>query len=113
MHSSPVLAAALAAFFGLSSALALPSDVDTRNVIQPDVAIIARASSAINAAIQTLPTLSPSSWSPVLTSPFTCRSPPQDILDGFYDQVNALQGQPTSFYTGAAWRAQDSGILCE
>ena len=51
MQPSTVLAAALVAFFGLSPALALPPDVDTRNVIKRDVAIIGGGSSGTNAAI--------------------------------------------------------------
>lgn len=52
MQPSPVLAAALVAFFGLSPALALPSNTDARNVIKRDVAIIGGGSAGINAAIQ-------------------------------------------------------------
>ncbi|EUC42887.1 hypothetical protein COCMIDRAFT_28570 [Bipolaris oryzae ATCC 44560] len=52
MQHSPVLATALVAFFGLSSALALPSNIDARNIIKRDVAIIGGGSAGINAAIQ-------------------------------------------------------------
>jgi hypothetical protein len=33
------------------------------------------------------------------------------IEAGFYTKLYALQGQRSTFYTGAAWNAQDSSML--
>ena len=48
---------------------------------------------------------------------FKCHSPylltvsNKAIMDGFYDKLNALQGQRNTFWTGAAWQIQDSTAL--
>ncbi|KAH7555843.1 hypothetical protein BM1_06369 [Bipolaris maydis] len=52
MQSSAAFCVALVAFFGLSPTSALPANVDPRNVISRDVAIIGGGSSGIHAAIQ-------------------------------------------------------------
>lgn len=44
-------------------------------------------------------------------APFYLQATAADILGGIYDQMNALQGQHSTFYSGAAWRAQDSSAL--
>jgi len=45
--------------------------------------------------------------------PFYLQVSTEDILAGFYDQMNALQGQLSTFWTGAAWRAHDSSMIWE
>jgi hypothetical protein len=36
---------------------------------------------------------------------------PQEIAAGFYSRVNALQGQNSTFYTGAAFQTNDSSLI--
>lgn len=44
-------------------------------------------------------------------SPFTLTVPTESIRDGFYGKVNALQGTKNTWWTGAAWQAQDSSQI--
>ena len=43
--------------------------------------------------------------------PFFLTVPPSAIKAGFYDKVNALQGQRHTWYTGAAFQAQNSAAI--
>lgn len=44
-------------------------------------------------------------------SPFELTVSTDAIRDGFYDRLNALQGQKNTWYTGAAWQAHDSSAI--
>lgn len=44
-------------------------------------------------------------------SPFSLTVSPESIRDGFYGKVNALQGTTNTWWTGAAWQAQDSSQI--
>ncbi|KAL2819007.1 hypothetical protein BDW59DRAFT_126269 [Aspergillus cavernicola] len=44
-------------------------------------------------------------------APYTLQVSAEDIRDGFYEQLYALQGQRNTYWTGAAWRAEDSSLL--
>jgi hypothetical protein len=44
-------------------------------------------------------------------SPFYLQVTSEDIASGFYDRMNALQGQKSTYWTGAAWRGQDSTAI--
>lgn len=44
-------------------------------------------------------------------SPFEMMVSPQEIAAGFYSRVNALQGQNSTFYTGAAFQTNDSSLI--
>ncbi|KAK2467487.1 hypothetical protein APHAL10511_000342 [Amanita phalloides] len=44
-------------------------------------------------------------------SPYYMNVSPDDIRDGFYDRFNALQGQRSTWYTGAALVTQDSSLI--
>jgi hypothetical protein len=44
-------------------------------------------------------------------APFYVQTKPADIKAGIYDDMNALQGVQSTYWTGAAWRAQDSSML--
>jgi hypothetical protein len=44
-------------------------------------------------------------------APFFLQASAADIQAGFYDHMNALQGQQSTFWTGAAWGAHDSSML--
>ena len=37
--------------------------------------------------------------------------PIEAIKNGFYNDVNGLQGQKNTWWTGAAWQAQDSSLI--
>jgi hypothetical protein len=43
--------------------------------------------------------------------PFTLTVSPDAIKNGFYKQLNALQGQDSTWWTGAAWQTQDSSLI--
>jgi hypothetical protein len=43
--------------------------------------------------------------------PFTLTVSPDAIKDGFYTRLNALQGQDSTWWTGAAWQTQDSSLI--
>ena len=43
--------------------------------------------------------------------PFFLTAPPSAIKEGFYDKVNALQGQRHTWYTGAAFQTQNSALI--
>jgi hypothetical protein len=43
-------------------------------------------------------------------APFYLQARPEDIQKGFYARLYALQGERNTFWTGAAWRAQDSSV---
>jgi hypothetical protein len=43
--------------------------------------------------------------------PFTLTVSPDAIKKGFYKQLNALQGQDSTWWTGAAWQTQDSSLI--
>jgi hypothetical protein len=44
-------------------------------------------------------------------APFYLRAKPGDISEGVYVDMYALQGLRSTWWTGAAWRAQDSSML--
>jgi hypothetical protein len=44
-------------------------------------------------------------------SPYMLTVSTEAIIGGFYDRLNALQGQHNTFWTGAAWQTQDSTAL--
>ncbi|EOA89402.1 hypothetical protein ACJQWK_09560 [Exserohilum turcicum] len=44
-------------------------------------------------------------------TPFYCQATASDIKAGFYNSLYALQGQESTFWTGAAWRAHDSSAI--
>jgi hypothetical protein len=44
-------------------------------------------------------------------APYSLQVSGEDIRDGFYEQLYALQGQRNTYWTGAAWRAEDSSLL--
>lgn len=44
-------------------------------------------------------------------SPFKLTVSTEAIRDGFYDELNALQGERNTWWTGAAWQAQDSSEI--
>lgn len=44
-------------------------------------------------------------------SPFSLTVSADSIRDGFYGKVNALQGTKSTWWTGAAWQAQDSSQI--
>ena len=44
-------------------------------------------------------------------TPFLLYAPVDAIRDGFYKKLYALQGQRNTWWTGAAWEAQDSSLL--
>lgn len=44
-------------------------------------------------------------------SPFQLTVSANSIQNGFYDQMNALQGELNTWWTGAAWQAQDSSEI--
>lgn len=44
-------------------------------------------------------------------SPFELTVSPESIRNGFYDQLNSLQGANNTWWTGAAWQAQDSSQI--
>ncbi|KAK4502181.1 hypothetical protein PRZ48_005606 [Zasmidium cellare] len=44
-------------------------------------------------------------------SPFVLTVPTDTIRDGFYSRAEALQGMRNTWYTGAAWQAQDSSAI--
>ena len=44
-------------------------------------------------------------------SPFVLTVPVNSIQNGFYNNLNGLQGERNTWYTGAAWQAQDSGAI--
>ena len=44
-------------------------------------------------------------------APYMLTVSTEAIRDGFYDRLNALQGQHNTFWTGAAWQTQDSTAL--
>ncbi|KAJ5584787.1 uncharacterized protein N7459_004587 [Penicillium hispanicum] len=44
-------------------------------------------------------------------SPFALRVSADEIKSGFYARLNQLQGRRRTWWTGAAWHAQDSGLL--
>ena len=47
----------------------------------------------------------------VAHGPYTPMVSPEEIRNGFYKKLFALQGQKDTYYTGAAWVVQDSSIL--
>lgn len=44
-------------------------------------------------------------------SPYNTMVDPEAIRDGFYKKLLELQGQRNTFYTGATWETQDSGLI--
>ncbi len=44
-------------------------------------------------------------------TPYELRVPVKAIKDGFYNELYGLQGQRTTYYTGAAFHTQDSSLL--
>ncbi|KAL3468945.1 hypothetical protein BJX99DRAFT_242448 [Aspergillus californicus] len=44
-------------------------------------------------------------------SPYNLQVTAEDIKDGFYADLYALQGQRNTHWTGAAWKGQDSSLL--
>jgi hypothetical protein len=44
-------------------------------------------------------------------APFYLQATEEDVETGIYDQLNALQGLRSTFWSGAAFRAQDSSML--
>ncbi|KUJ12864.1 flavin-containing superfamily amine oxidase [Mollisia scopiformis] len=44
-------------------------------------------------------------------APFELTVSVEDIADGFYDKLNALQGARNTFWTGATWQAHDSSEI--
>ena len=44
-------------------------------------------------------------------APFELTVPVEAIANGFYTDVNALQGQKNTWWTGAAWQSQDSSLI--
>jgi hypothetical protein len=44
-------------------------------------------------------------------APFALQVSPEAIAVGFYDDINELQGQRNTFYTGAAWETHDSSLI--
>ncbi|USP75780.1 hypothetical protein yc1106_03054 [Curvularia clavata] len=43
--------------------------------------------------------------------PFSLQVTSEDIALGFYDRMNALQGQKSKCWTGATWRAHESNVI--
>jgi hypothetical protein len=43
--------------------------------------------------------------------PFELTVSTDDIAGGFYDRLNALQGERNTWYTGATWQAHDSSLI--
>ncbi|KAF4625257.1 hypothetical protein G7Y89_g12913 [Cudoniella acicularis] len=43
--------------------------------------------------------------------PFELTVSTEAIKNGFYQRLNALQGERRTWWTGAAWQAQDSSII--
>lgn len=79
-----------------------PSDVVQRDI----KAIVGRVQQA-----QGLPPSTPE-W--VVFSdhyPYNTMVKPEAIRDGFYRRLLGLQGKSSTFYTGAPWETQDSGII--
>ncbi|KAL3480192.1 hypothetical protein BJX99DRAFT_267125 [Aspergillus californicus] len=44
-------------------------------------------------------------------APYTLQVSGEEIRDGFYKDLYQLQGQRNTYWTGAAWRAEDSSLL--
>jgi hypothetical protein len=44
-------------------------------------------------------------------SPFALQVSPEAIAAGFYHDINELQGQRNTFYTGATWETHDSSLI--
>lgn len=44
-------------------------------------------------------------------SPYNTMVKPEAIRDGFYKKLLGLQGERNTFYTGATWETQDSGMI--
>ncbi|KAF3767282.1 FAD/NAD(P)-binding domain-containing protein [Cryphonectria parasitica EP155] len=44
-------------------------------------------------------------------SPYQLTVSASHIKDGFYNKLNALQGRDNTWWTGAAWQAQDSSLI--
>ncbi|KAI1129020.1 flavin-containing superfamily amine oxidase [Nemania abortiva] len=44
-------------------------------------------------------------------SPYLLGVSAELIQDGFYERLNSLQGQMNTYWTGAAWQAQDSSLI--
>lgn len=44
-------------------------------------------------------------------SPYNTMVEPEAIRDGFYKKLLGLQGKRNTFYTGATWETQDSGMI--
>lgn len=44
-------------------------------------------------------------------TPYNTMVTPEAIRDGFYEKLLALQGERDTFYTGATWETQDSGMI--
>ena len=44
-------------------------------------------------------------------TPFYLQAKTEDIRAGIYDDMNALQGQSGTYWSGAAWRAEDISML--
>ncbi|PSN60864.1 amine oxidase, flavin-containing superfamily [Corynespora cassiicola Philippines] len=74
---------------------------------------------AVIAAIKTLWTANPE-WAQeeepefvafVSHSPYYLQVSSEDIANGFYTDLYALQGHQNTFWTGAAWRGQDSSTI--
>jgi len=43
--------------------------------------------------------------------PFELTVSTKDIAEGFYDRLNALQGERNTWYTGATWQLHDSSLI--
>jgi hypothetical protein len=76
---------------------------------QVEAAIIGSISRLATAG--TLPTTVP--YLEIFSShtPYELRVPAKAIKDGFYKELYGLQGQRRTYYTGAAFHTQDSGLL--
>lgn len=44
-------------------------------------------------------------------APYFLQAPAEDIKDGFYEKLYALQGLRNTYWTGAAFRAEDSSLI--
>lgn len=44
-------------------------------------------------------------------SPYSLQVSAEEIKNGFYDELYALQGQRNTHYTGSAWKGEDSSLL--
>jgi hypothetical protein len=79
----------------------------------------ASVKSAILKSIATLQKANPSTFNQTVPeivvytnhAPFYLQAKPEDTAKGFYSNMYALQGGRSTWWSGAAWRAQDSSAL--